>query len=106
MARTKTIVRRWSQVLIPLRIGNQNILNRFIRNIPFRVKMTLSQSKSVNVKKPPPVVRRMNVRQKAVYFSQIHRLNFVYICCHNKTCRDKNVSIVKVSRLPTDLYCN
>lgn len=54
MARTKAIVGRLSQVLIPLRIGNQNILNRFIRNIPFRVKMTLSQSKSVNVKKTPP----------------------------------------------------
>lgn len=53
MARTKARVGRLSQVLIPLRIGNQNILNRFIRNIPFRVKMTLSQSESVNVKKPP-----------------------------------------------------
>ena len=51
MARTKARVGRLSQVLIPLRIGNQNILNRSVRNIPFRIEMILSQSKSVNVKK-------------------------------------------------------
>ena len=77
MARTKETVRRLPQVVIPQSIGNKNILNRRIRNILFKVKQILPQSKSVNVKKNTQVVRQMNVRQKAVYFSGKRRLSFV-----------------------------
>ena len=66
MARTKATVRRLPQVVIPQRIGKKNILNRCIRNIPFQIKQILPQSKGVDVKKNGQVVRRMNVRQKAV----------------------------------------
>ena len=38
MARTTATVRRLTQVVIPQRIGNKNILNRHIRNTPFKIK--------------------------------------------------------------------
>ena len=51
MARTKAIVRRLPQVVIPQRVGNKNILNRRIRNIPFTIKQILPQPKRVDVKR-------------------------------------------------------
>ena len=51
MARTKAIVRRLPQVVIPQRVGNKNILNRSIRNIPFTIKQILPQPKRVDVKR-------------------------------------------------------
>ena len=73
MTRTKATVRGLSQV----RIGSKNILNRRIRNIPFKIKQILPQSKRVDVTKNGQVVRRINVRRKAVYFFGKRRLNFV-----------------------------
>ena len=51
MARTKAIVRRLPQVVIPQRVGNKNILNRRIRNIPFTIKQIVPQPKRVDVKR-------------------------------------------------------
>ena len=51
MARTKAIIRRLPQVVIPQRVGNKNILNRRIRNIPFTIKQILPQPKRVDVKR-------------------------------------------------------
>ena len=50
MARTKATVRRLPQVVIQQRIGNKNILNRRIRNISFKKKQILPQSKRVDLK--------------------------------------------------------
>ena len=44
--RTKAIVRRLPQIVIPQRIGNKNILNRRLRNMLFEIKQILSQSKT------------------------------------------------------------
>ena len=49
MARTKATVRRLPQVVIPQRTGNKNILNGRIRNIPFKIKQILLQSRRVDV---------------------------------------------------------
>ena len=51
MARTKATVRRLPQVVIPQRTGNKDILNELVRNIPFKIKQILPQSRRVDVKK-------------------------------------------------------
>ena len=51
MARTKAIVRRLAHAVIPQRVGNKNILNRLIRNIPFTIKQILPQPKRFDVKR-------------------------------------------------------
>ena len=84
---------RLSQAVIPQRIGNENILNRCIRNISFKIKQILPRSKMVDIKK-----ERMKVRRKVVYFSRKGRLNFVQIFYPDKNCRDKIISIVKVKK--------
>ena len=78
MARTKLTVRR---TLGPMfvtapghRIGNKNIINR--RNNRFKIKKLLPQTKQMQVKKNGQVLRTMNVRRKAIYFSGKRRLRF------------------------------
>ena len=55
MARTKATVRRLPRpTFIPApgqRIGNENILNRRLRNTPFKIKKLMSETKQVEVKK-------------------------------------------------------
>ena len=51
MARTKAIVRRMPFAVIPQqRIGNKNILNRRLRNMPFEFKKIVPEMKRVAVK--------------------------------------------------------
>ena len=76
MARTKATVRRMPVVTIPQRIGNKNILNRLLRNMPFKLKQIIPEMKRVTVKQNGQVIRQMNVRRKATYFSGKRRLNF------------------------------
>ena len=52
MARTKATVRK-PPTFVPApeqRIGNKNILNRRLRNAPFKIKKLLPQTKQVKVK--------------------------------------------------------
>ena len=55
MAGTKATVKRLSRpAFIPApgqRIGNNNILNRKVRNTPFKIKQILPQTRQVEVKK-------------------------------------------------------
>ena len=70
MARTKATVRRMSLAAIPQqRIGNKNILNRRLRNILFKLKNIMPEMKNGQV------IKEMNVRRKATYFSGKRRLN-------------------------------
>ena len=56
------------------RIGNKNIMNR--RNNQFKIKKLLPETKRIQVKKNGQVLRTMNVRKKAIYFSGKRRLTF------------------------------
>ena len=76
MARAKATVRRMPLAIIPQRIGSKNILNRCLRNMPFKLKQVLPEMKRVAVKKRGLLIRQMNVRRKATYFSGKQRLNF------------------------------
>lgn len=76
MARTKTIVRIIPQVVLSPRIGKKNIPYKRHRNMIFKIKQMLPQSKRVAVKKGQ-VIRNANARRKAIYFSGKRRLNFV-----------------------------
>ena len=78
MARTKATVRRIPLAVIPQRIGNKNILNRRLRNMSFRLIQILPEMKKVAVKKTGQVIRQMNVRRKATYFSGKRRLDFQF----------------------------
>ena len=51
MARTKATVRRRPQAIIPQRIGKKNILDRRLRNMPFKLKRVMNEMKRVAVKK-------------------------------------------------------
>ena len=54
MARTKvrrTPVGRMHVVAIPQRTGNKNMLNRRLRNIPFKLKQIITEMERVIVKK-------------------------------------------------------
>ena len=78
MTRTKATVRRL-RTFLPApgqRTGNKDILNRRLRNAPFKIKKLLPQTKQAEVKNNGQVVRRMNVRQKSYYFSENRRLQF------------------------------
>ena len=78
MVRTKATVRRLP-IAVPIsqgRIGNKNILNRQLRNAPFKSKQIIPEMKRVAVKKNGQVIREMNVRGKSIYFSGKRRLNY------------------------------
>ena len=75
MAETKATVRRLP-VMLPARTGNKNILNRRLRNLPFKIKMILPETKTVAVKKNGQTIREMTVRRKTKYFSGKSRLQF------------------------------
>ena len=51
MAKTKATVRRMPFVAIPQRIGNEKILNRLLRNMPFKFKQIIPEMRRVAVKK-------------------------------------------------------
>ena len=78
MARKKATVRRLRQATFVAapgqRIGNKNILNR--KNSMFKIKNLLPQTLQIEVKKNGQVVRRINIRRKAHYFSRNRRLMF------------------------------
>ena len=61
MTRTKATVTRIPPVLLQDRIDNKNILNRRVRNIPFKIKKHLPNNESVEVEKNDRVVRKMRV---------------------------------------------
>lgn len=44
------------------RIGNKNVINRRLRNAPFKIKRLVPQAKQVKVKKIGKVLRRINVK--------------------------------------------
>ena len=44
------------------RIGNKNVINRRLRNAPFKIKRLLPQAKQVKVKKIGKVLRRINAK--------------------------------------------
>ena len=73
MARSKATVRR---MLVPncvhspdYRIGNKNIMNRRLRNDPYKIKKLLPEYKRVDDIKNGQIMRSMNVRKKAIYFT-------------------------------------
>ena len=70
MARTKATVRRLPRpTFIPApgqRIGNENILNRRLRNAPFKIKKLMSETKQVEGKKNWPS-REKNERKAKNY---------------------------------------
>ena len=78
MAKTEATVRRLGQptfVAAPGQsIGNKNILNR--KNSMFKVKTLLPQTLQVEVKRNSQVIWKLNVKQKAHYFSGNRKLGF------------------------------
>ena len=56
MARTKATLRRIPQAPIQ-RVSNNRILNRRVRNAPYKIKKLLPQTKVVKVKKNSQVLR-------------------------------------------------
>ena len=73
MTRSKATVRR---MLVPncvhspdYRIGNKNIMNRRLRNDPYKIKKLLPEYKRVDDIKNGQIMRSMNVRKKAIYFT-------------------------------------
>ena len=68
MARTKATVRKLPVIVNQQqRIGNNNILNIRLRNMPFKIKRIRPRTKRVDAKKNGQVVRQMNVRREAIY---------------------------------------
>ena len=63
MTRTKATVRRLLEAIIPQRIGNNNIFNRRLRNMPFKLKRLMPEMKRVAVKKSGYVIRQKKVRK-------------------------------------------
>ena len=61
MARTKATVRRFPNIVsIPQGcIGNKNVLNRRLRNMPFKLKQIIPGMKRVAVKKNGQVIREI-----------------------------------------------
>ena len=55
----------------PAGAGEKNIDNAFIRNRgKYKIKRFLPQGLNINVKKNGNIVRRMNVRRRAVYIQE------------------------------------
>lgn len=80
MATTKATVRRLRTPTFVSttehRINNKNILNRRLRNAPFKLKKMLPEQRKIEVKKTGQVVRTMKVRRKTIYFTGKRKLQF------------------------------
>ena len=63
MARTKETVRRW-----PADVKRMARSRRGRRIYPYKIKLTLPEQKTVNVKKNGQVIKIINVRRKSKYF--------------------------------------
>ena len=68
MTRTKATLRQLP-VTLPSRIESKNILNKRLRNLPFKTKTIVPETKTVAVKKNGQTIREITVRRKVKYLS-------------------------------------
>ena len=72
MTRIKATVRRMqvpNLVHLPgHRIGQKNIMNRRLRNAPYKIKKLLPEYKRVDIKKNGQIVRSVNVKKNYLLY--------------------------------------
>ena len=75
MVRTKLTVRRWPR---PSRTPTWLMRRRQHRRVkrPFKIKLTLPEQKTVNIKKNGDIIKTITVRRKSNYFSDRNARNF------------------------------
>ena len=69
MVRTKATVRKLDDFRVVAR-------NRKRTVYPFKIKLTLSEQKTVNITKNREIVKTINIRKKFEYFNEKNRLVF------------------------------
>ena len=76
MARTKATVRRLPVKTTTYWLVNIECATRKRIVYPFKIKVTLPEQRTVNIKKDGQVVKTINVRRKSRYFTGKNRLIF------------------------------
>ena len=75
MARTKLTARRWPRPgQTPTRLMRRRQQRRVKR--PFKIKLTLPEQKTVDIKKNGDIIKTITVRRKSNYFSDRNARNF------------------------------
>ena len=75
MVRTKLSARRWPRTIrVPPWLMSRR--QRLKISKPFKIKLTLSEQKTVNIKKGSNVIKTIRVRRKSKYFTDGNARNF------------------------------